>query len=191
MPVTARCLRRTRASTTTQEPVDVRPHQVATGPYMIKTTARQAPLPAGQVDRVVRNPNWDADKDYSPAYLDSSTFAEGFDDPASPHDGSLDGKSQVSGDFTMPPTSSSRSRRARARTSSIISPGGGNRYVASTRRSSRSTTSTCAGRSSAALDRQAMLQVRGGAVVGDVANALPPAGRPRLRGGRRRQGRRA
>ena len=54
-----------------------------TGPYMVKndpTTGKVTGRDPGKRIELVRNPNWNKDTDYRPAYLDSITIEEGNDD---------------------------------------------------------------------------------------------------------------
>ena len=68
-----------------QTPVDVRMHQVATGPYMIKNDAsgniNGVGYQPGKLIELVRNPNWNAKTSWRPAYADEILFKEGFQDP--------------------------------------------------------------------------------------------------------------
>jgi peptide/nickel transport system substrate-binding protein len=78
-----------------------------TGPYMVENDPETGELTGytpGKEIKLVRNPNWDADTDTRPAYLDEITFQEGFTDVASASRKILSGESQVNGDF--PPTPS-------------------------------------------------------------------------------------
>ena len=54
-----------------------------TGPYMVKndpSTGKVTGRDPGKRIEMVRNPNWNKDTDYRPAYLDSITIEEGNDD---------------------------------------------------------------------------------------------------------------
>ena len=80
-------------------------YTVFTGPYMVENnpdTGELVGYTPGKEIRVVRNPNWDADTDYRPAYLDKITFEEGFADPASATRKILNGDGAISGDFPIP-----------------------------------------------------------------------------------------
>src|SRR5919199_3676618 len=54
-------------------------HQVATGPYMIRSDAagRAVGYQAGKGITLVRNPSWDRRTDYKPAYLDEIDMPQG------------------------------------------------------------------------------------------------------------------
>ena len=53
--------------------------------------------------RLVRNPNWDPETDYRPAYLDAVTIIGGNTEGRRGAPGSLDGQGLVSGDSGTPP----------------------------------------------------------------------------------------
>jgi peptide/nickel transport system substrate-binding protein len=76
-----------------------------TGPYMVENDPETGELTGytpGKEIKLVRNPNWDPDSDWRPAYLDEITVQEGFTDVASAARKILEGDGQVNGDF--PPT---------------------------------------------------------------------------------------
>ncbi|HZO36007.1 MAG TPA: ABC transporter substrate-binding protein [Solirubrobacteraceae bacterium] len=141
-------------------------HQLATGPYMIKS------YQPGKSIEVVRNPNWNADKDYKPAYLDSVTFAEGYEDPGVATRRITDGKSQASGDFTIPPDQLKSLAQGSKKDQLIVSPGAGNRYIGVNTTIKPWGNVNVRRALAAVLNRQAMLQVRGGALLGEVANHI-------------------
>src|SRR3954453_1617880 len=84
-----------------------------TGPYMVQNDCANSSgkvvnqncsgkvtgyTPGKEID-LVRNPNWDSNTDFRPAYLDSITIQEGFTDPTTASQKILTGSNQVSGDF--------------------------------------------------------------------------------------------
>ncbi len=76
-----------------------------TGPYMVENdpdTGELTGYTPGKEIKLVRNPNWDPDTDFRPAYLDEITFQEGFTDTASASRKILNGEDEVSGDFPPP-----------------------------------------------------------------------------------------
>jgi peptide/nickel transport system substrate-binding protein len=80
-------------------------HQVATGPYMIENdeSGELTGYSPGKEIRLVRNPNWEGDTDYRPAYLDEITVTEGFTNVAAASRKILQGDSQVNGDILPEP----------------------------------------------------------------------------------------
>ena len=89
---------------------------VFTGPYMVQNdcvddsgkvvnedcSGELTGYTPGKEIKLVRNPNWDPDTDWRPAYLDSIDIQEGFTDTASASRKILNGDDQVSGDFPPP-----------------------------------------------------------------------------------------
>ena len=77
-----------------------------TGPYMVEndSSGEMTGYSPGKEIKLVRNPSWDADTDWRPAYVDSITVQEGFADPTSASKKILDGSASVSGDFPPSPT---------------------------------------------------------------------------------------
>ena len=71
------------------------------GPTWSRTTPRASSIgyTPGKEIKLIRNPNWDAETDFRPAYLDTITFQEGFADPTSASKKILTGESPVNGDF--------------------------------------------------------------------------------------------
>ena len=69
-------------------------HPVFTGPYMVENDGKGnlTGYSPGKEIKLVRNPSWDADTDFRPAYLDSITVQEGFSDPTSAAKKVLEGK---------------------------------------------------------------------------------------------------
>ena len=69
---------------------------------MIENNAETASSPAtrpGKEIQMVRNPNWDPETDFRPAYLDKIDVQEGFTDTTSASRKILSGEAQVNGDF--------------------------------------------------------------------------------------------
>jgi peptide/nickel transport system substrate-binding protein len=89
---------------------------VFTGPYMVQNdcvndqgevvnencTGELTGYTPGKEITLVRNPNWDPETDFRPAYLDKINFQEGFTDTASASRKILRGEAQVAGDFPPP-----------------------------------------------------------------------------------------
>lgn len=105
-------------------------YQVATGPYMLRSTHGKV-LGIGYKPRkmasLVRNPNWNANTDYRPAYLDEIDVRIGGD-PATRGRQVLDGAGLVGGLPTARSIAQLAYRRFPAQLQ--ISPGAGLRYIA-------------------------------------------------------------
>ena len=138
----------------------------------------------------MRNPNWDPDTDFRPAYLDSVEFQEGFEDTASASRKVLSGEASVNGDFTPPPNVLKDAATEPEEEGQLaLTPSGGNRYIAlnTTEAAVRRHQRPQGGARERRPDRAA--QYVGGELVGPVATHFIPPEMPRLRGGRRRRGR--
>ena len=80
-------------------------NQLATGPYMIENDANGKSIgyDPGKRIHLIRNPNWDKNLDYRPAYLDEIDNLQGNDDPGIASRRILDGESMINGDFAPLP----------------------------------------------------------------------------------------
>ncbi|HET6447460.1 MAG TPA: ABC transporter substrate-binding protein [Conexibacter sp.] len=144
---------------------------VSTGPYMIPADGDGKVLGEGYVPgrslRLVRNPNWSAATDHRPAYLDQIDFRVG-------------GATTVYGRQTLagrglaladPPTPALvKKAYQEARDQIYFSPGAGSRYVALNTAIPPFDDANLRKAVAAALDREQMRRVRGGAIVGDIAS---------------------
>src|SRR5687767_6257281 len=77
-----------------------------TGPYMVKndpSTGKVTGRDPGKRIELVRNPNWNKDTDYRPAYLDSITIEEGNDDLTVASRRALSGSKLMCCDSGQPP----------------------------------------------------------------------------------------
>src|SRR3712207_2936158 len=84
----------------------------------------------GRLIELVRNPNWDPKTDYRPAYLDRITIREGNEAPVASRQ-ILNGRSQVNGDFQIPPAILKQLSTGDRRSQLVTSPPTGRfRYVA-------------------------------------------------------------
>jgi peptide/nickel transport system substrate-binding protein len=80
-------------------------HQVATGPYMIENDPSGIAVgyePARRI-RLVRNPNWNAQTDSRPAYVDEIEIREGNYDATVLSRRVLEGENMINGDQPPPP----------------------------------------------------------------------------------------
>jgi peptide/nickel transport system substrate-binding protein len=125
---------------------------------------------------VVRNPSWDADTDWRPAYLDKITFQEGFADPTSASKKILDGNASVSGDFPPSPTivKDVASGGKYDPTQMAVTPSGGNRYIALNTQEAPFDDINIRKAVIANSDRVALRNTRGGELFGPVMNHMIP-----------------
>ena len=161
-----------------QNPSAYGEHQLATGPYYV--TSYQP----GKEILLERNPNWDASTDYRPAYLDKIDFQEGFSDTVSAGKKILTGSDQANGDFSSEPETL-KLAATQYPDQMQITPSGGLRYVAMNTSKPPFDDVNVRKAVVAGADREAMIATRGGPLAGTVGNALHPAGRAGIRGGRR------
>ena len=150
---------------------------VFTGPYMVENNSQGELVgyTPGREIRMVRNPNWDPETDWRPAYLDSVQIREGFDDTASASRRILDGSAQVNGDITPPPTVIQEAASQAEPGQLTATPSGGNRYIALNTQEPPFDDINVRKAVFAASDRTALRNTRGGELVGPVAtHFIPP-----------------
>ena len=136
----------------------------------------------GKRIELVRNPNWNKDTDYRPAYLDSITIEEGNDDLTVASRRTLAGPRRSCA--ATPASRRSRSSSARSRSNKEqLGRVCRRRHAldrAEHRPRSRSTTSTSARPSSPASTATALRLTRGGEFIGPIAQGFIPPGIPGL-----------
>jgi peptide/nickel transport system substrate-binding protein len=154
-------------------------HQVATGPYMIEndSSGELTGYTSGKEIKLVRNPNWDPETDFRPAYLDSVTVQEGFSDTISASKKILQGDAQVNGDFSTPPTSL-KEAATKYPDQLTLTPSGGNRYIAFNTTEPPFDNIDVRKAVIAASNRTDLRNTRGGELVGPVATHFLPPGIP-------------
>jgi peptide/nickel transport system substrate-binding protein len=152
-------------------PSDYGNHVVSTGPYMLTADGDGRVLGDGYVPgrsiRLVRNPQWSAATDDRPAYLDAIDFRIGGSPTVSGRQ-VLAGSGLVLGDSPTPALVKRAYQTARGQI--FFSPGAGNNYAALNTAIPPFDDANLRKAVAAALDRTQMRTVRGGAVVGDIAN---------------------
>ncbi|HEY2397985.1 MAG TPA: ABC transporter substrate-binding protein [Solirubrobacteraceae bacterium] len=143
--------------------------QVATGPYMFKADSEGKVLGTGyqpgKSATLVRNPNWNASTDFRPAYLDQINIQIGGDTTVIGRQ-VLEGSKVVQND--TPAQSIVKLAYEKYRSQLEISPGAGDHYVAINNTKGVFTNVNLRKAYWAALDREAMDRVRGGALVSNV-----------------------
>ncbi len=144
-------------------------NQVATGPYMISQYT-----PNKTID-LVRNPNWNPDGDYRPAYLDEIKVQEGFADTVSASKKILTGSDLVNGDFTTPPSAIKQAVQSGEQGQLTLTPSGGNRYIALNTQKPPFDDINVRKAVIANANRTDLRNTRGGELTGPVAtHYLPP-----------------
>jgi peptide/nickel transport system substrate-binding protein len=162
-----------------QTPSTYGEHVVFTGPYMVEnnSSGELTGYTPGKEIKMVRNPNWDPNTDFRPAYLDTITWQEGFTDPTSASKKILTGDSQMSGDFPPSPTVvKDIASGSQYDTSQMVAvPSGGNRYIALNTAEPPFDDVNVRKAVVANSDRVALRNTRGGELFGPVAtHFLPP-----------------
>src|SRR5918995_1570447 len=151
-------------------------NQVSTGPYMFENNAEGEAIgyEPGREIHIVRNPNWDPETDYRPAYVDEITVREGFTDVNAAMRKILQGESQVNGDILPEPESLKLAAQEFPDQLQLL-PSGGNRYVALNTTIPPFDDINVRKAVVAAADREALRLERGGELVGPIAtHFIPP-----------------
>lgn len=151
-------------------------HVAFTGPYQVENDAegKLTGWKPGKSIKVVRNPSWDENTDFRPAYLDSWEVQEGNDDAAVASRRILQGENLVQGDGA-PPAQVLKQAVQQYKDQLYFSPAGGTRYVAVNTTQKPFDDVNVRKALIAVFDREAMRLTRGGAAVGDIAwSFLPP-----------------
>ncbi|MGH2952777.1 MAG: ABC transporter substrate-binding protein [Solirubrobacterales bacterium] len=176
LPISAPVPEEYAAEFDAEEPSTYGAHVVASGPYTIPADpdGELTGYAPGRELRLVRNPNWDPDTDWRPAYLDEITIQPGFADAGSAARKVLAGAAQVNGDFSPPPTvlREAASERPEQLT---LTPSGGNRYVTLNITIPPFDDLDVRRAVVAGMDREALRATRGGELLGPVAtHFIPP-----------------
>jgi peptide/nickel transport system substrate-binding protein len=151
-------------------------HQVATGPYMIENDAdgNLVGYEAGRRIHMVRNPNWVADTDFRPAYVDEIDMPQGNDDTTVASRKILEGQNMVNGDFSPEPAILKQALTRQKEQLELI-PNGGGRWVALNTTIKPFDNVDVRRAIVAGFDREAMRLTRGGEVIGDIpTHYIPP-----------------
>jgi len=146
-------------------------HVAFTGPYMIRNDA-DGNLIFGDDLEIVRNPNWDPVTDFRPAYLDGFRIRQGSDLDTMAQE-TLNGSHLLCCDVGTPPGVEDALVERPSQVGS--EPGHGTRWVAFNTTIAPLTNLNVRKALSAALDRDALREARGGPVAGELAfHFLPP-----------------
>ncbi|MGH2945337.1 MAG: ABC transporter substrate-binding protein [Solirubrobacteraceae bacterium] len=151
-------------------------NQIATGPYMIENDASGEAIgyQPGRRIHLVRNPNWDANLDNRPAYVDEIDIRQGNDDATVMSREILDGQSMIQGDQSPPPAILKQALTRQKEQLQLV-PSGGGRWVAMNMTIPPFDDVNIRKAVIAGFDREAMRLTRGGEVLGDIpTHFLPP-----------------
>ena len=153
-----------------------------TGPYMVKndpSTGKVTGRDPGKRIEMVRNPNWNKDTDYRPAYLDSITIEEGNDDLTVASRRTLSATSPtMCCDSGQPPIPVlSRAINSNKEQIGRVS-GGGTRWIALNTTKKPFDNINIRKAVIAGFDRDALRKTRGGDFIGPIAQGFIPPGIP-------------
>jgi peptide/nickel transport system substrate-binding protein len=155
-------------------------HVVFTGPYMVKNDASGKVTgrdPGKSID-IVRNPNWNKDTDYRPAYLDEIKIEEGNDDLTVASRRTLSGQALMCCDSGQPPIPVfARALKQNKDQVGRVS-GGGTRWIALNTTKKPFDNINIRKGVIAGFDREALRLTRGGAEIGPIAEGFIPPGIP-------------
>lgn len=162
-----------------QNPSTYGSHVAFTGPYMVENDAdgELTGYDPGRRIELVRNPSWDGESDWRPAFLDAIEIDAGFSDAGSASRRILNGSALVNGDIS-PPGAVIREVAESEESQLVASPSGGNRYIALNTAEPPLDDVDARRAVLAAADRTALRNTRGGELTGPVANHLLPPGFP-------------
>jgi peptide/nickel transport system substrate-binding protein len=152
-------------------------HQVFTGPYRIAGD-RTGLLPAADAPRITleRNPSWDSDEDFRPAFVDAIVLDQRSPGPPALARRVLAGRAAVSGNE---PARADLVRALRGRRAQVaLPPAGEITFIALNTRLAPFDDPDVRRAVSAVLDRDALQRALGGAPVGTVATHWIPPGVP-------------
>ena len=105
-------------------------HQVFTGPYMIENDGKGNVTGYEPSKRMalVRNPSWDKETDFKPAYFDKIVETCCTDATVAARK-TLTGQGYLSGDYAAPPTAVLKQALSSRKDQIAVEPSGGNRYI--------------------------------------------------------------
>jgi len=162
-----------------QTPSTYGEHVVSTGPYMVENddSGNLTGYTPGKEIILVRNPNWDPETDYRPAYLDRIEVKEGFEDTQSASQKILKGDSQVTGDI-IPEGKALKDAATKYPDQLDLTVSGGNRYIALNTQIPPFDDINVRKAVLAGVDRTALRLARGGELAGPIASHFIMPGIP-------------
>lgn len=151
-------------------------HVVSTGPYMVDRDEEGVVTgyEPGRSITMVRNPNWDPETDFRPAFLDRIEMESGYTNLGTASNTILAGASMVNGDFSPPPMVLERAATMYPE-QLTVAPSTAVLYASLNTRVPPFNSPDVRRAVVAAADRNAMRLAVGGAIAGDLAtHFLPP-----------------
>jgi peptide/nickel transport system substrate-binding protein len=180
MPISAPVPREYAEKYDKESPSTYDQYVVASGPYMVKNDAsgKVVGRDPGKRIEIIRNPNWDANTDFRPAYFDSITIEEGNDDLTVASRRTLQGEATICCDSGQPPIPVLRSALTRNKDQVARVSGGGTRWIAPNSTVPPFDNVNIRRALIAIADREALRLTRGGAEIGPIATHWIPPGIP-------------
>jgi len=123
---------------------------------------------AGKRLTLVRNPSWDKSTDFKPAYFDRIEVKGGFDATVAPRK-TLTGRGMLGGDYAAPPVAVLKFALTSRKNQLSVVPSSGNRYISLNTKIKPLDNVNVRRAISAATDRTALRQTRGGPTIGTLA----------------------
>jgi peptide/nickel transport system substrate-binding protein len=153
-------------------------HVVSSGPYMVANDAqgKLTGYKAGKSIQLVRNPNWNKDLDFRPAYLDEITLTTNATDSNVSGRQVLQGQNLVLD--TNPPAQVLKRVVQRQKDQLVTLPGGGFRWFPLNSAIKPLDNINVRKAILAAFDREAAIKARGGSFVGKPGTHFLPPGMP-------------
>jgi peptide/nickel transport system substrate-binding protein len=182
MPITVPVPRDYAEKYDAKSPSEYDQYVAFTGPYMVKndpSTGKVTGRDPGKRIELVRNPNWNKDTDFRPAYLDSITIEEGNDDLTVASRRTLSAtEPTMCCDSGQPPIPVlSRAIENNKEQLGRVS-GGGTRWIALNTTKKPFDNINLRKAVIAGFDRDALRKTRGGDFIGPIAQGFIPPGIP-------------
>ncbi|MGZ5556565.1 MAG: ABC transporter substrate-binding protein, partial [Candidatus Aminicenantales bacterium] len=176
MPVTTPVPKEYAEKFDQESPSTYNENVVASGPYMVANDAegKNTGYKAGKSIELVRNPNWDASKDFRPAYLDEILLRTNATDANVAGRQVLQGENLVLD--TNPPAQVLKRVVQRQKDQLVTLPGGGFRWFPLNRTIKPLDDLNVRKAILAAFDRTAAIKARGGTFVGKPGTHFIPPG---------------
>ncbi len=180
MPITVPVPEDYAAKFDKKSPTDYDQYVAFTGPYMVRNDGEGKVVgrDPGKRIEMVRNPNWNKDTDFRPAYLDSITIEEGNDDLTVASRRTLSGQSIMCCDSGQPPIPILKRAITNNKEQLGRVSGGGTRWIALNTTKKPFDNINVRKAVIAGFDREALRLTRGGEFIGPIAQGFIPPGIP-------------
>jgi peptide/nickel transport system substrate-binding protein len=163
-----------------KSPTDYDQYATFTGPYMVRNdgSGKLVGRDPGKRIELVRNPNWNKDTDFRPAYLDEITIEEGNDDLTVASRRTLQGDGLMCCDSGQPPIPILKRALTNNKDQVGRVSGGGTRWIALNTTQKPFDNINIRKGVIAGFDRNALRLTRGGEEIGPIAQGFIPPGIP-------------